>query len=512
MQDKQEFELSHDALSKANIGLWAIEVVDGEEPRMFADATMCRLLGIPEGLPPERIYHAWYDNIDPNHYDAVTEVVNKMADGSHAEVQYPWHHPEKGEIFVRCGGLRNMAYTRGLRFEGCHQDVTELVHIQKRLEEIKEAERAKSEFFAKVSHDIRTPLNAIIGYSQMLSAGVDSAIERKEYLDSISFSAETLLDLINDVLDLSKLEAGKMTFAAEPCDFGELVRKVLLSVAPRATSRSVELKSTVAGLPSVTLDVRHLRQILFNLIGNAVKFTEHGTVEVSARFDRTDGETGRLTFAVRDTGIGMSVEDQAGIFQPFVQARNNVQQHGTGLGLAICKQLVEKMGGTIAVSSELGKGSVFTVEIPGLSYREDVRAAAPVATTVDPVAVGQGDSALRLLLVDDIKMNLSVLKSMLKRLGIVQVTTAGDGEEAMEILRKAPTVFDAVLTDLWMPKCDGAGLLKQIRAFGPTAKLPVYAVTADVECSGGDGAQFSGVLLKPLTLDGLREFVRGIGR
>lgn len=631
MQDKQEFELSHDALSKANIGLWAIEIVDGEEPRMFADATMCRLLGIEEGLPPEKIYHAWYDNIDPNHYDAVKNVVEKMAAGNHAEVQYPWKHPMRGEMFVRCGGLRNMAYTRGLRFEGCHQDVTELIHIQKQAEktelankflnnmvkglpapffiksaedlryrlcntafanihhkpveyftgisdldlfprvfaeilqshdretlatpgthyfpchecnlkgknrlfdkwetcidggdghkyilgtlwdvtEFKLAERAKSEFFANVSHDIRTPLNAIIGYSQMLSAGVDGEIERKEYLDSISFSAETLLDLINDVLDLSKLEAGKMTFAAEPCDFGELVRKVLLSVAPRATSRSVELKSTVAGLPSVSLDVRHLRQILFNLIGNAVKFTEHGKVEVSARFDRTDGETGRLTFAVRDTGIGMSVEDQAGIFQPFVQARNNVQQRGTGLGLAICKQLVEKMGGRISVMSELGKGSVFTVEIPDLPYREDGRAAAPAATTVDPVAVGQGDSSLRLLLVDDIKMNLSVLKSMLKRLGIVQVTTAGDGEEAMEILRKAPEAFDAVLTDLWMPKCDGAGLLKQIRAFAPTAKLPVYAVTADVECSGGDGAQFSGVLLKPLTLDGLREFVRGIGR
>ena len=512
MKAEPEFKLSHDALSKANIGLWAIEVVEGEEPRMFADATMCRLLGIPEGLPPERIYHAWYDNIDPDHYDAVTEAVNKMATGSHAEVQYPWHHPTEGEMFVRCGGLRNAAYTRGLRFEGCHQDVTELIHIQKQMEEIREAERAKSEFFAKVSHDIRTPLNAIIGYSQMLSAGVESAIERKEYLDSISFSAETLLDLINDVLDLSKLEAGKTVFAPEPCDFGELVCKVLRSIAPHATSRSVKLKAETAGLPSVTIDVRHVRQILFNLVGNAVKFTEHGRVEVSARFDRTDEKTGRLTFSVRDTGIGMSPEDLEVIFKPFVQAHNNNrQQQGTGLGLSICKQLVEKMGGTIAVESELGRGSVFTVGIPGLPYQKAVRASA-AAVTVDPTVVGSGVSALRLLLVDDIKMNLSVLGSMLRRLGVVQVVTAGDGEEAMEILRRDPTAFDAVLTDMWMPRLDGSGLLSAIRSFSPTAKLPVYAVTADVECAGGDGARFSGVLLKPLTLEGLREFVRGIGQ
>lgn len=511
MQENQTFELSHDALSKANIGLWAIEIVTGEEPRMFADATMCRLLGIPEGLPPEKIYHAWYDNIDSAHYDAVAEAVNRMAAGEHAEVQYPWHHPVQGEVFIRCGGLRNRAYTRGLRFEGCHQDVTELIHIQKQMEEIKEAERAKSEFFAKVSHDIRTPLNAIIGYSQMLSAGVEGAVERKEYLDSILFSAESLLDLINDVLDLSKLEAEKMVFSPEPCDFGELVRKVLRSVAPRATSRSVTLKASAAGLPLVTVDVRHVRQILFNLVGNAVKFTERGTVEVEARFERTDAAAGRLVFAVRDTGIGMSAADLTGIFSPFVQASNNTQRHGTGLGLAICKQLVEKMGGTIAVESELGKGSVFTVEIPNLPYRADARPTAAVAATVDSAAADRGVPALRLLLVDDIKMNLSVLKSMLKRLGVVQVATAGDGEEAMELLQRDPTAFDAVLTDMWMPRCDGTGLLKKIRAFAPTAKLPVYAVTADVECSGGAGAQFDGVLLKPLTLEGLREFVRGVG-
>ena len=512
MQAEQKFELSHDALSKANIGLWAIEVVEGEAPRMFADATMCRLLGIPEGLPPEKVYHAWYDNIDPDHYDAVTEAVNKMAAGNHAEVQYPWHHPTEGEMFVRCGGLRNRAFTRGLRFEGCHQDVTELIHIQKRMEEIREADRAKSEFFAKVSHDIRTPLNAIIGYSQMLSAGVESEIERKEYLDSISFSAETLLDLINDVLDLSKLEAEKMVFAPEPCDFADLVRKVLLSVTPRATSRSIELKASVAGLPTVEIDVRHVRQILFNLVGNAVKFTERGHVEVDARFDRADEKTGRLTFSVRDTGIGMSPEDLSSIFKPFVQARNNRQQQGTGLGLSICKQLVEKMGGSVSVESKLGEGSVFTVEIPGLPYRTGGLKEAESAVTVDSFAVGRGIDALRLLLVDDIKMNLSVLKSMLRRLGVTSVTTAADGVEAMKVLQESPTAFDAVLTDMWMPNCDGTELLRRIRAFAPTADLPVYAVTADVECAGGDGTKFSGVLLKPLTIEGLREFVRGIGR
>ena len=627
-EQNQTFELSHDALSKANIGLWAIEVVEGEEPRMYADATMCLLLGIEAGLSPERIYHAWYDRIDPNHYDAVKNAVDKMAAGSHAEVQYPWKHPTRGEIFVRCGGLRNMAFTRGLRFEGCHQDVTELIHIQKQatatelenkfldkmmkglpaplfiksaedlryrlcntafadihrkplayftglsdldmyprdfaellqshdretletpgihyfpcqecnlkgksrlfdkwetcidggdghkyiigslwdVTAFKRAERAKSEFFANVSHDIRTPLNAIIDYSQMLSAGVDSVIERQEYLDSISFSAEALLDLINDVLDLSKLEAEKVVISPERCDFAGLVRKVLLSVKPHATSRSVELKTETNGLPEIELDVRHVRQILFNLIGNAVKFTECGEVSVEASFEKTDDEVGCLRFSVRDTGIGMSEPDRQRIFMPFVQAATNRQRRGTGLGLTICKQLIERMGGTIGVDSELGKGSVFSVLLPALRYHAVPQGVASSGEQgVAPIHMSIGD--LRLLLVDDIKMNLSVLKSMLKRLGVVQVMTAADGEEAMELIRKAPAFFDAVLTDMWMPRCDGTELLKRIRAFEPTVRLPVYAVTADVECKGGNGTAFSGILLKPLTLEGLTEFIRGM--
>ncbi len=628
--EEQKFELTGDVLAKANIGLWAIELDPGVEPRMYADATMCRLLGIAEGMPPERVYHAWYDNIDPHHYDAVAEAVDKMVVGEHAEVQYPWHHPVDGEMFVRCGGLRNAAYTRGIRLEGCHQDVSEMIHVQKLAEraelenkflakmirglpapifiksvddarlrlcnqafadlhgrtpeeicgltdgelfpawfseiavrhdretvaspgihyfpchscglgdgqrlydkweacidggdghryivgslwdvtDFKRAERAKSEFFAKMSHDIRTPLNAIIGYSQMMAADGISEIEGREYIDSILFSAETLLDLINDVLDLSKLEAGKMVFSSEPCNFGELVRKVLRSVTPRATSRSVVLRQSVDGLPVIDLDVRHVRQILFNLVGNAVKFTERGTVGVEGTFERTDASRGTLRFVVRDTGIGMSEKDLDGIFLPFVQAQNNSAQRGTGLGLSICRQLVEGMGGTISVESELGKGSSFTVVLPGLPYR----ACAPVETgipVIDAPEPGLNAAELRLLLVDDIKMNLSVLKTMLKRMGVVNVVTALDGEEAMEILLRDPKAFDAVLTDLWMPRCNGAELLKRIRGNAGTAGLPVFAVTADVECSGADDVEFSGVLLKPLTIESLRNFIRGIGR
>ena len=627
-KSKEKFVLSHDALSKANIGLWAIEVVEGEAPRMYADATMCRLLGIKEGLDPERIYRAWYDNIDPDHYDMVTDAVNRMAAGSHAEVQYPWHHPTEGEIFVRCGGMRNMEYTRGLRFEGCHQDVTELIHIQKQaalaelenkflekmiksipspffirtaddlcyrlcnqafaelhgrspedicglknedlfppdhaalfavhdretmsapgihyfpchgsgmntrlydkwqtcidggdghryiigslsdITDFKRAEQARSEFFAKVSHDIRTPLNAVIGYSQMLSAGVEDPVERREYLDSISFSAESLLDLITDVLDISKLGSDKFVFIAERCEFGELVRKVLRSVTPHATSRGVKLVAKTAGLPVVSLDVRRIRQILFNLVGNAVKFTEKGTVTVEASFERTDAGKGRLVFSVRDTGIGISADDLQHIFQPFMQAGNNTQQRGTGLGLSICKQLIEKMGGSITVASQLGEGSVFTVTLPEIGCCDG---AAEVAApkSIDPLEVDHSMDTLRLLLVDDIKMNLSVLKSMLRRMGVVNVKTAGDGVEAMEMLKAEPDGFDAVLTDMWMPRCDGMGLLREIRAFAPTEKLPVYAVTADVECTGGDRSRFDGVLLKPLTIESLREFIRGIGK
>ena len=154
MANEGKFELTHDVLGKADIGLWAIELVEGEEPRMYADATMCRLLGITEGLSPEAVYHAWYDNIDPAHYDTVAEAVERMVAGSHAEVQYPWRHPERGETFVRCGGLRNSAYTRGVRLEGCHQDVTEMMHFQKQAA----CAELENKFLGKMIRGIPAPL------------------------------------------------------------------------------------------------------------------------------------------------------------------------------------------------------------------------------------------------------------------------------------------------------------------------------------------------------------------
>ena len=388
----------------------------------------------------------------------------------------------------------------------------------------REKAKAKSYFFSTVSHDIRTPLNAIIGFSEMLKVGFKTDAERDQAIDSILVSGRTLLGLVNDVLDISKLESGKMEILPEPTDCSRLMHGVMEAFRVSCDRAELELRCRTETMPFLLLDPQRLRQIVFNLVGNAVKFTERGHVELRARFDRQkNAEIGVFRLEVEDTGCGISKEDISRLGSAYVQVGSHISRNGgTGLGLAICKQLAAAMGGRLEVDSTVGMGSTFAVVIP------DVRMAPDRADAINCVPPVQGYTAggarfsatesgtaaqmpHRILIVDDSKMNLMVLKALLKNIDDFEIVMASDGQEALKVLEASDAEpFDLILSDMWMPNLDGEGLVKAIRKNPALSSMRVIAITADVEAKSTFAEMgFDGILLKPVTAEKLGKALAG---
>ena len=367
---------------------------------------------------------------------------------------------------------------------------------------ILKAEKARSYFFSTVSHDIRTPLNSIIGFSEMLQLGIDEPEEREKALDAIVTSAQTLLELINDVLDLSKLESGKMELHPVPTDITQLVSKVAASFEVATSRTSVPLRMKVEKMPLLKLDPQRIRQILFNLIGNAVKFTAKGSITVRASYDDHT-----FILSVEDTGCGIPAENIGRLMSPYVQLQEHDSTKGTGLGLAICKQLALQMKGKLELVSTLGKGSTFTLRIPKVQAFSEKESEAFFEVNKPPQTVTQLDRSIlekRILIVDDQRLNLRILQTMLIRIGFRKVLTAENGKEALEVLQKDGNV-DIVLTDMSMPVMDGSELVREMRRQPPFAGIPVYVITADVEVQTDyREIGFDDMLIKPITLEKLK--------
>ena len=385
------------------------------------------------------------------------------------------------------------------------QAAMHMAELEKALELAHAAEKARSMFFSIVSHDIRTPLNAILGYSELLQHGIRTEAEKDEALNAIRASGATLLELVNDVLDLAKMDSGKMTFHPVPVRLERLTGDVFASFGLSASEKGIELVNRTGGLPVLLLDEQRFRQILFNLVGNAVKFTARGSVTVAASYAGTT-----LELSVSDTGRGIPPDMLTHILEPFVQVRDpshsGDRAAGTGLGLPICKSMIEAMGGEFIVESELGKGSTFRARIPGVavSAGESKDAAMPKLADLDAAKLPK-----HVLVVDDSPVNRKVLAAFLRKAGIASVGHAGDGAEAYAELALALNTgrpYDFILSDLWMPNINGLELIEKIRADQRFRHLPVFALTADTEFQRDARAElFTGVLLKPLTYDKLLE-------
>ena len=373
-----------------------------------------------------------------------------------------------------------------------------MAELEKALERAQAAEKARSMFFSIVSHDIRTPLNAILGYSELLQDGLKSQEEKDIALKSIRASGTTLLQLVNDVLDLAKMDAGKMTLKPGAMNLNQLTEDVFLSFKMAASEKGIELINKTGDIPSVWLDGHRFRQILFNLVGNAVKFTERGSVTVSASY-----ENKRLELSVSDTGCGIPPDMLSRILDPFVQVQDPShaadRAGGTGLGLSICKRLVEAMGGKLFVESEIGKGSTFRACIPGVEYIEKK----PGTVAKPKSVVSQRRLPKHVLVIDDSPVNRKVLETFLKKIGIPAIGLACDGCEALKELDSAAGTddpYDFILSDLWMPNMNGLEFIEKLRADPRFSSIPVFAVTADTEFKRDPRTKFfTGTLLKPVT-------------
>ncbi len=354
------------------------------------------------------------------------------------------------------------------------------------------AARAKGDFLATMSHEIRTPLNGVLGMAYLLESGSLDARQQSQ-LATLRASAEGLSQLLNDILDLSKLEAGKLEIAWQPFRPAMTARAVADLLEPQARAKGIALQSIWAdGTTGWFLgDEVRLRQILLNLVGNAVKFTERGSVTI--RLGRRDGG---LRISVEDTGIGIAAEAQAKLFERFEQADSSTTRRfgGTGLGLSICRSLVELMRGEIGVESEPGRGSRFWVELP----LPGAEAPSPAHTaSLEAAAAAVRFAGSRILVVEDNVVNQTVARQMLERMGC-EVTLAADGKAGVEAARNGR--FDLILVDCFMPVMDGFEAARTIRE-SEMGRTPIVALTAAVdEESRGRvlAAGMDGLLAKPL--------------
>lgn len=428
---------------------------------------------------------------------SIVEAVQEILSRSSVELYEP--------IVVKCenGEYRFLDVATLVNFQ------CQILLEQKIVAEI--ANHEKSHFLANMSHEIRTPLNGIMGFTDVLRRGVGSKTQQQEYLDVIYKNGEHLLGLINDILDLSKIEAGRMEFEKLNYSPHKIISEVLSTMRVQAKEKGLSLECQwVSGVPeTINTDPTRLRQILMNLVGNALKFTKQGGIKLIASLDKSQ-VTPRFEVEVHDTGIGIKPGNLQTIFSPFTQADSSITRSfgGTGLGLTICRQIAEGLGGELTVESEVGKGSVFRLCIDA-GTMENIRIydvpPTEAFTSRDHSQQHVVDNtclqAIQVLLVDDGKTNRDLISLVLKNANAI-VTCAENGEEALvEYDRGA---FDVILMDMQMPLMDGYTATKILRSRG--CSLPIIALTANA--MRGDrnkclAAGCSDFLTKPISIDSL---------
>ena len=380
--------------------------------------------------------------------------------------------------------VRNMTNHKKAEQEIRNLNATLEQKVAQRTAQLEAASKAKSEFLASMSHEIRTPMNSILGYSELLENSLTDIVQ-KNYLESIKSSGRTLLTLINDILDISKIEAGRLNLDYDYIGTSSFFREFEKIFSYRLTEKGLKYITEISDNtpPYIFIDDTRLRQVILNLLGNAIKFTEKGEVKlrVTMKTDssadvpakREEGESD-IVIEVSDTGIGIPEDFRKNIFNPFTQVKSRTSHSGTGLGLAITQRLVTMMQGTIEMNSELGKGTTFTVSIPKIKYLVDYKAPAEEKLT-DPSLIEFEKASV--LVADNEEGNRKLIKDFLvgSSLAIIE---AADGNEALEKINRAHP--DLIISDIKMPGLSGLELLEKLHSDKRTASIPVIAYSASV--------------------------------
>ncbi len=477
-------------LEGARTGIWTIELEEGCQPRMYADRTMRILLGVPEDIGPEACYRHWFERIEPDYAAMVEEAVQEMLKTGRSEVIYPWDHPSLGKIYVRCGGVPDRTFEKpGSCLNGYHQDITETMVTRKKqeqsimelLERVRQANSAKSEFLSHMSHDLRTPINGILGMLAILEKSQDDPERQRDCRKKIRVSAEHLLSLVNDVLQVSRLESGRPAAVEEPFDLCAVLEECVTVLSPLAEERTVRLELETNGLRHTRAvgNPLHFKQILMSVIDNALKYNRpNGSVSVRVEETAFREGTASCRFVIEDTGIGIGEDFKAHIFEPFTQEHQGARTDytGAGLGMSIVKKLVDQMRGTVTVDSRLGRGSVVQIVLP---VRVDEMQSGQAAEEARDVQ--GGIAGMQVLLVEDNQINCEIVEYLLKDAG-AEVATANDGKAAVEAFEaSAPGTFNCILMDLMMPVMSGYEAARVIRGLKrPDAgTVPIIALSAN---------------------------------
>jgi signal transduction histidine kinase/DNA-binding response OmpR family regulator len=412
-----------------------------------------------------------------------------------------------GTMLSLCLAVFSLRRWRELKIE-----IAERLQIQAKLvlasEAAESANRAKSEFLANMSHEIRTPLNGILGMTD-LALETPLSPEQREYLETVKMSGDSLLTVINEILDFSKIEAGRMDLEEVDFNLRDCMEGSLKTLALRADEKGLELLCEIAPeLPEIVRgDSSRLRQVLANLVANAIKFTNAGEVALKGEMQTEDVHHPLVRFTVSDTGIGIAPEKQLRIFEPFIQADTSTTRKygGTGLGLSISSGLVKMMGGDIWVHSEVGKGSQFCFT---------VRLGVGDAKTIETEAIAPAEMlrGVKVLVVDDSPTNLKILEAMLNRWDM-KPTLAEGGEQALAELARsceAGRPYSVILTDVHMPKMDGFGLVERIRKMPEFSTATIMMLTSAGQQGDAVRCRELGVaayLLKPVRKSDLRDAI-----
>ena len=510
---RQELADTDGIMADAGFGMWHMTLEEGKASRLRANTKMKELLGIAgKDLTEEEIYDAWYSHVPESERPEVMKRIEEMLSGKLSECINLWIHPDGHEMYTRFGGTVVADEDGKQSLRGYYSDVTETVRedraqrdaLADALVAAEHANKAKTTFLNNMSHDIRTPMNAIVGFTALATSHIDNKELVRDYLGKISVSSQHLLSLINDVLDMSRIESGKMTLDEAEVHLPDVIHDLRTIIHANITAKQLNLFIDTQDVVNedIITDKLRLNQVFLNILSNAIKFTPNGGTISFSVIEKASPipDHAVFEFRIRDTGIGMSKEYQKTIFEAFTREKTSTVSgiQGTGLGMAITKSIVDMMGGTISVSSEEGKGTEFIVTIPCLLNGS--------IENQDEIPELQG---LRALVVDDDTDTCLSVCSMLRSIGMrPDWTSQGKGSviRAKEAMKQSDA-FSAYIIDWQIPDMNGVEVARQVRSLiGDSA--PIIILTAydwsDIETEARE-AGVTAFCSKPIFLSELRK-------